>query len=465
MKKQKNNEKKEKVLKILKYIGIGLAWSVLLVGFLALLINGVKGCSNKSDTKTLKHRDNYVSNVLASNGVDLDNYDVYESIFNDSTSALHSVSVALQQKLTTQLNLSALYNADEVPYGDDVRFNYYPNNSYIIYNGDLSQITRIQVRFSIYNYSESETRYCYRLNSINIFAPTNIVYAAKDDSAVGDLYGYDNTYTITSLTSGYSTRFIFDSGDENPLLNTFFVISDKTTLTFGDTFNYNAAYQYLVALDVNNTGYQTITEDLTYYVFRQYDGYITTSLNASSYQLTLDLPYFYSNGFLFNQIVFNYVALADTEQVMTLNNGFVPNHYVNQQNTTLIYHSMRYKNSNSGLSLQTNIRNGGLDSNGVYYWQLTTSWANDNYKTITFISSLNEYETYFLNNMNNLTIGGGLSSGGSVFDVFTLLGNAFSSFTSLFNVAILPSITIGVLVAIPLVVSLIILLFKMIKGS
>lgn len=467
--KQELRDKQEKKQRILKFVkrSINIVCYCLSVLFLILCVAvGVNSCSSSKDkTSKLIKRDNYIHNVLASNGVYLNNYDVYESLFSDN--GLHNLSVTLQQSLTSGIDLSSLYTDGSV--SSDYRENYYPSNSYILYNGELTQITRIQVRFSTYTYSTSETRVAYRLNSINIFAPSNIVYVSKDDSAVGDYYAYDNTYYITSLTSGYSTQFIFDDGDVNPLLNTFFIKQTKQSFMF----SYDLNYYYMFS----SYGY---TDTFTNVNFESYDIVLDSDKFGSNlgYTLDIEMPFFISGNQLFNKIRLVYKRVASSVNPNYDNETWDTPWWTDSGSHQLLdntncgfFTNMTYVNTLSDQMVNVykrdtaNLVNNDLESKPVY-WGYTNScsWVADMYRHIIIcdadsfnnsdayvqLASLNYYDTSTQNDV-------------AIYSLFDMFSQAFRSITSLFSISIIPGFTIGVLMFMPFVVLIIVTIIRLVK--
>lgn len=94
-------------------------------------------------------------------------------------------------------------------------------------------------------------------------------------------------------------------------------------------------------------------------------------------------------------------------------------------------------------------------------------WVSSPYQTLTFAEPLTEEQITQLARLNNANIYGNTYIGNNgdigLGSTFTLLGQAFTSWTGLLSIQVLPNITLGLLIFLPMIVGIIILIVWIVK--
>lgn len=189
-------------------------------------------------------------------------------------------------------------------------------------------------------------------------------------------------------------------------------------------------------------------------------------VGSGEQSITYNLPWFESGGRLFDSITY-YVSPSNSRilEFIGSDNSKI---YKNGPNGQYVYIEMYYENSETSVSVLVNKRDSLpyiVNSDVEDYLANTTTWATDSYRTLRF---LNEPSVDIINTINQFNNNTPSSNGGSyvtgdVSNIFTLIGSAFSGLLPILSTTIIPGITIGVLLFIPLVAMLVFAIIRIIK--
>lgn len=304
----------------------------------------------------------------------------------------------------------------------------------ILINASSGAITRIKLR----DYNDSE-------NMITLYNDQVV-----DSSVLQKVYLLQGS--IKNLVFGPigNPTLIDDSNEIHQYLRYSFDVSlksDKPWFNFNNQINYNAPYNASLSAD-----YITDTS------FNNAGVHIEKSLFGDSYNFDC---WFKVSGQYFNDISLTYVSALATsfddsgEPVASTGFGY--------------YSFMAFSNSITNKMLVVNTRNYSSytkgNAQGIYFIR-SSDWASGSYKNLELLFTPTSEQLSILNTLNNdsnipnqtyskedIGLGG----------AFTLLGQAFSSVAGLLAIQVLPNITLGLLLFLPLIVGIIIAIIWIVK--
>lgn len=232
-------------------------------------------------------------------------------------------------------------------------------------------------------------------------------------------------------------------------------INEVNTFTFNKIFNYNAP------LGANlGTPYAHLTNP----------NWVTEADSTSGFA-SLPTNNFYFEGTPYNRIN-SYFKRADGDgdiQVLSEDGKLL-----NVGDGAFVYEYMTYSFVENGTEIYSIIVNkrdvssGVINNNDYYAYATTTTWINDVYRYLDFrpnnIFSGSTADTFlsYLYSYNNNNQYAGLNNGNDT-NIFTLLATAFGAVASVLNITILPYLTIGTLLFLPLVVTVIVVIVHLLK--
>lgn len=271
-------------------------------------------------------------------------------------------------------------------------------------------------------------------------------------------YQYNNTQTTAYdydgsgwLSSADRYLYINDGVDADnvALINWFYqngqLQNELSYFDFNKDFNYNAP------LNVSVTS--------------PYGVSVTGGVDVGTLykKLVINTGWFISNGNYYNSIEFWY-QITDG---MYFDYG--NNQYKQGPSSMYTYWCTYYSNSETSVLDVVNQRDivAFMPSSTTYgYYQSNSStWEIDNYRHLTFLDDLNESTRNRLesfNNNNQNSYSGNIISG-DVNNIFTLIAAAFTAWLPVMSTYLLPGITIGTLLFIPLVALLVFAIIRVIK--
>lgn len=209
---------------------------------------------------------------------------------------------------------------------------------------------------------------------------------------------------------------------------------DNSIFTFNKQINYNAPFMAPL------------------------DSYFVTTIDSQPVIKTYTFPYFYTNGEFFDTIKVWYLNGAGMRYEES--NG---EYYTNTNVDSGYYMEMEYINSFTNNSVVVNTRN--FDVKSEVALLKGSNWVNIEYSRLLFQDELTSEQRNNLAQFNNENYLNGFSGTDNVGlgNVFNLLGGTFSALTGLLAIEVLPNITIGLLVFLPLVVMIILAVIWIIK--
>ena len=217
--------------------------------------------------------------------------------------------------------------------------------------------------------------------------------------------------------------------------------------SFTDNFNYYANY----AQDID-----------TYFVSEPYfsdSTYLMKSVNVFSGVS------FYSGGYVFDTIRFWY---GNANGLYYNDNGVLK-----QWNSYgyATFEWVEYVNSATNLTIavyQRTLTSEQGSNFSVMAYNLGGKWISEYYKEIRFFEDINDIEITKLSKFNNSSYSGGIGQYTPTNDiglgnVFALLSQAFTAWVPIFAIQIVPGITIGLLLFLPLIAGVIVLIIWVVK--
>lgn len=222
--------------------------------------------------------------------------------------------------------------------------------------------------------------------------------------------------------------------------------SESVSFTFNYGFNYNAPYSASydsVFVSVAESG---VLEKITY---------------------NFDSP-FVSNGQLFTEINLYYIQGNGTAYFENPQGTLVK---INNNSNLYYFSYMTYDNVRDDTSIMVAQRrfrsyyNSSSDTTNMAL-DFGSDWVNSEYQYIDFIAPLSVSQLNWLSQFNTNQYINGISTGVNnigLSNVFVLLSTSFSSLLPILRIEILPSITIGLLVFMPLIVGIITFIIWLVK--
>lgn len=261
-------------------------------------------------------------------------------------------------------------------------------------------------------------------------------------------YGYVESGHVTlteSRPQAFIDFFSYVIASGNPSLD----------YRFNDTFNYNAFAQ----------GGVHTTNNLV--VHNKYPFVAFGSVDVVEMTITYDMPIFVSGGNVFNRIEVYFLRATPDLKFKDSNGLDIQSHLIDGTNPYKYFKSMKYVNTYNSYVVEVASREKVADSSNTYIYY-NASWLGEQYKTLSIYGSLDTYTESILSMANNNIDLNGFSTGNYQSDiglgsVFALLTTTFQSFIPLMSIQIIPGITIGLLLFMPLIAGIIILIVWIVK--
>lgn len=284
-----------------------------------------------------------------------------------------------------------------------------------------------------------------RYTSSNYYKVTELYVAVIGDGGVqlnhGDFKVYCNINNVQ-----YPYLFVTDE------------IDTSKRFIFNEDFNYNAP----VTLS-RNTQYIDTSN------FHLNDGWSLTDESTVGYheycEYMFDMPEFISGNQTFDAICW---VVDASDAVLYVNPNNLNDYYAGPLGSHT-YARLYYYNSREENYVLVNTRNiytgySNTFSKPYEAYMESTTWTNVEYRYLTFLESPNDSVRGMLLafNNNNQFYDGGLYDTSDV-NVFTLIGGAFASWVPIFGISLLPSITIGMLLVVPLIVTIVLFIVKLLR--
>lgn len=222
---------------------------------------------------------------------------------------------------------------------------------------------------------------------------------------------------------------------------------------------------------VNTASTFTFNQQINYYApyGSNIDNYFVTDstmVNSGDYSLKvlMDNVWFRSGGELFNKIQLRYInAIAQTYKSGSL-------YHVMNVNGNASYMWMEYINTSTNALKIVNTRQLEMvNQNDVisYAQTMTSNWESPNYMKIELIFGGDDVLNTKLNSLNNANVVGtyftNYNTDIGLQNVFVLFSMAFASILPLLSIQLIPGVTIGLLMFMPLIVGIILLVLWLVK--
>ena len=323
--------------------------------------------------------------------------------------------------------------------------NFYYGDYYLMYRIDSEPfLTNGFALFKLKAQSAKEGNILYPFNALYIFdydegSTHNYVYYGN--GSLVNSWNYDRVihigYEEYLLGQGAVTHFDY----ENPfLINWFYnnatlISNNQKSFTFLNDFNYNAPF---------------VTSYDSQFCIKSDGAYVEKSYNVG----------FISNGKVFTNIVVAYMPGNGTAYLDKVSNTIK----VNSNANTVYYSHMIYKNIETSESVIVNNRNFVVSDRS--YIAQGSMWVNQEYRNLLVYGSGSSIFDDLAQFNSSTSLSNGISSVDSnvgLGNVFTLLRDTFSSFLPIFGISILPGLSLGLFIFLPLVVTIIIVIIKLVK--
>lgn len=424
------DKKRQKVRNIIKWVFVGLGWSTLLACFIMLLTLGVKGCNNKTN----KSREVESTLTLANLKPKQLEYDAYNEVYYSRFNGDTNIDTMALRDIASYLGYGDTYIAVQ----PEVVLNDYDYVCAYNSNGEFLPLVRCRVVLRCkQNYSDM-LQYTYRLESITLYSDNDNITVASTQT-----HGYLSTTSVVDFR--YNGSIVLRSADNNrSLLKIAYLdpfcsgqVFNPTTYYFNEQINYNA--------------FQNATIDTPFVV------------GGSTGAQEVYNGVFVSGGEVFDSIKIRYI---DANAVYFKKPDASGN--IKGSSGSVYFTFLEYWNSTTNRVVVVNQRDMQAQeiSGGIAHVVLNSStWKSQTYRKIIALNGLSDSETTALGRLNNNSsnINNGINGNVDIGDTFTLLGSAFSSWLSIFNISILPGLTLGVFFFLPVIVSIIVLVFKAVK--
>lgn len=408
-----------KVLHVLCYILSGLF-------LLTLLISGLQSCGGKTATGTSAETiDDYTYTYTAPQFVKETNY----QFMANSPEQYYAW-------------LTETLGEHELPQ-DSNKYDYYAcaEDTYIEFtdtDGNKYGANNIRFHYAVHTDGVGNTGWLLDYVDLCIKVTTPV-----GTSAYTNVYVWCATNSNTGLVVFSQGKFTMPVKIDLPYVFDYTEVSNKH-----EVFEFNKVFNYNAPLGLGLT--QQFGANISY----------ATDIGGI-YRITINTGRFLSNNSFYDAIVVDYLnAGACTYQIDgVLRNGTQDN---------LSYFALGYRREGESLIDFINYRdnaNGYKDNSAITYVISSTTWVNDSYRYITLYDSLSHEVEIKLNsfNNNNQNAYNGSSVGNEVTNVFTLVASAFTGLLPILSVYILPSVTLGTLLFVPLVATIVFVIIKTIK--
>lgn len=418
MKKNKydKEDKKYKILQILKWIFVGLGWSLLCAAFVGLLCLGIKGCTNKkSNNNPTKINSDLINEPLMAFGVN-DTYNDYYYIGGN--------------RLSVQ-DMDGLESENVEEYrgllGD---------NSYFTINGLNQPINEVvcgiepQVQYYIY-FNYDNTRVCSWYFDLDI------------EVASGDLVAYQCGFTFENNPSTW----------------------DSDLYTLFRPFMYRCLQQYEGdVINFNNVinPFGVMGQPFDYFQLGDYTG---------TYSVFKGLFITIQDGTLYNEITITYLGA-------TASRFGTADEYNTAPSGNYQYMSMQYVKASNNQAVVVNSQDYVKATSGSAIGQpvlvKSNTWLSSIFQNIRILVSdsssgstlptKNYTRLQVLTSFNNIGDTSGLIMGGyNGENPFTLLSGAFKGIASILGINVIPGIALGVFIFIPLTITIILYVVHLFK--
>lgn len=431
----KDREKQNRAKTIVKWVFAGLGWSLLLACFIALLSLGVKGCNNKSN-KTAEVSEIAPQRLSPQKAINNMGYDyLYSNTFTleDNEESVYTSYLQNIASLLGHGDSSRTQRADILLYQSNIEGAYNTTSGF-------NEIFECRVTLHDIPIQQSPLTYGYILKEV-------VLYSNGDSQACFQSLGWVHAPDLSEY------YVIFYLGGSRILLNTTPEVEDLIHVALLNPF-------YDFSSFAPNTF--TFNEQINFNAFKSSNLEMPYINQSASGPIDVYNGFFYSGGELFNNITIRYVD-AGGSKFMDKNANVIQ-----ASNGDTYYMALEYHNTYTNRSLIVNSRDYATMKEGsgiITAALLSSTWKTQAYRNILLVDNPSEQSIGELGRLNNNSsnINNGVSGAGSIAGVFDLLSSAFGSWASIFSIQLIPGLTIGVFFFLPLVVGIIVLVFRAVK--
>lgn len=484
--KQKQEKKefiKKQIFKIIHVIGYVCIFLVALFSILMSVQSCNKKPNNRNASNVLDHNTQLRVNDYSTNN----QYSLYYDIVNNNgVDGLRNSQFAFNLQFFKD---EVLHNEIFTSYSKKLRFTFNIGNDNLdmFYGYDKASYSYIFARGGIELEFESETNLTINAFNKGYTGVTRLAYYDFSNPSL-NVSQFDNL--IFKFAPQDSTNyFIFEGLDhyDNTVYSKSYMFDNTSRVLRSQTWiDLNIEYYFSNLFPLQTESFRFVDNFNPVSLYSQnLNGAINlTSLTIQQYNSNFSYICKTDRAFICNGEVFDTMRvvgldLTDNATYYTLDGE---NFKIwNLGGSYFVPFYLAYENSVSGLShgvlyLNSVIRD---SNNGTALYFNSYRWSNEIYKNITILDKDYKINSNFytqtdidmmsvLNNGNNNNIGNIVSGystslGSSNNNVFVWLRGAFSSLTDIFSIALLPGVSIGILIFLPMVVTIIIVIFKLIK--
>lgn len=450
MKKQEKQQQKikEVLLKILHIVSY-----VLSLAFIGLMIlTGVQSCSKKDNSQHRLYRSSELGLLQQGINNSLMNTDMY--FYQCKYKTGDSVSLATQQGLLDYVNSDlSVYSSYSSRVGQFERAISFDDLYIYSYNdSDFIGINRMDIVFDYYQdilgHLGDRNLWYVRLYGFAIHLNNGDAYWTCEKHATDPdnyIYRFDYSQTDNYSNGLYSSTIYQD----NLFLNLMYELATTSNFMFNEKINYNAPFGYL---GKNPLIPQSKWESLPH-------------LEGATEIVYIDTCNFLCNGKIYNRILlygqdaYNYYYhFGDNLLQYTLDHSLK------------FVEFMAFVNRNEDYSTRVWVwsREVTNDYQGKYIIEDNGYWVSALYRNVTLIGATDNDNIAFTQFNSDLDLyNGGINfyntDSMGIGYAFTLLRQAFGSLVDIMGISILPGLTLGVFIFLPLIATIIVLIFKAVR--
>lgn len=439
---KKKNVDSEKVKLILKKCLDIFCYIVTALAITLGIAMGVNSCSGSNEPERIDSRKVDITKSLGFSLVspDYDDYYVYENRYDSGDSEQNFDGVRAFFDVPGENSPVAR---------DAVYKRFFPSKPVYLLSSvtnDYELISSFTFTFVDYQLNSSITQFEYCLQSVTLYSSAEI-YEGSPSHYWTPLYKV-NSYALNDVYHFTSVRIALSEGDfsDDEKFLCVFKKAYNQDFTFNASFNYNAPsslqYNAVYMGQIPDSWWTYGSQDLGV-AYKDYD-----------------IGWFSSNGKLFNKI--RWYCLAGTGVSVVIDDKIVTLEYAGNWVYTMMY----YVNTWSNEAVVVNTRDSiPYDDGNNRYFANSSTWQVPAYRRIRILQTPTQSTIDLLGSFNNNNVYdvGGLTVGGYFPDVFTLVGSAFTGILPILTLQILPSVTIGTLLFVPLVAILVFAIIRIIK--
>lgn len=437
-------------LKVLKYIGVGCIGAVVGIGALI----GVSKCSyNQQD-----HVENSTLNVNKKQASIVDD-NVADGIYTYSPKSF-SVFMNTTNGVPVDEADNVISESDWVGVSGQL---YYDDPDYVSDQG-LYDITLYPTFYVAY--TSNGNRYL-GLNTLRM----ELYYLGNVNDPIHEKDFNVTLFDRSNAQASYQIGFTYMS----KLYGNVVYGNELWTPSFYDYFNYEVRGEtgetFTFAKDWNFNSFAQpnyATGEVLPRAKYPVSAWITNNVDRDINVVT---PWFESNGMMFNNIEVIYKPATDYIYIDDGSGTYrtYPSNVANSQYT--YFYQMVYRNSYSGYSKVVCARSSYSNSGNTYY-NYEPIWVGDGYRVLKFTMQLDSKSTFYellsiinVDSIESINNGFVINNNGDIGlgNVFTLIGQAFAGLVPIMSISIVPGITIGLLLFLPLITGIIILIIWIVK--